>query len=471
MKKILFFVAVFLFLSIYASASSYKFVWDESSTLIEVPLNGNVLNYTSIPKATLYKDGQLLGDSEINYITTGDWLFLLTDVDTTKVGDYQVWYKAVETKYKPGQCQGYKVLVTFRVKDLEAPVILEYPPQLTHRIGADKPNYKDYIRASDNSGEYQLLVYDEEVDYHTPGSYKVKITATDGFQSTEVSISLLVEDSLGPIITFLGENNTIRLTVGDAISLKSYFKAVDSVDGDVTNTLSYPSFTTNKADDFPLRVTFSDHFGNESFIDIRIEIVNNADAEIILYQSSLVMDYLTNFQTYDFKANIKSATFGKADIRSDVLVRTSGLKNEVGKGYIQYYYESQNVSKEVECAIQLLSYQEPQLSTQNLTIEVGQKPNYKEFITITDPSDLLIASNLEIDDSGVDYTKAGTYPVVVSVCNSSGLSTTQTFYVTIQGKVSDVVDYKYILIGVLAIGFLGLLGYLIYTRKKADKLV
>ncbi|MDE7094962.1 MAG: hypothetical protein K2O23_00585, partial [Anaeroplasmataceae bacterium] len=225
-------------MSVRIYASSWCFVWDEATTTIDIPLGGNLQNYVNIPKAKLCKDGEVLEDAQISYITTGDWLYLLTDVDTRKVGSYQVWYKAVENKYKPGQCQGYKTLVTFNVVDLEKPIFISYPKSITYLIGSAKPKYEEQITATDNSGSCKVTVDDSLVDYERPGSYEVILRASDGRNITEQKIELLVEDPIGPVITFLGENNKIILTKGEEVKLQSYFKAIDKIDGDVTDSIS-----------------------------------------------------------------------------------------------------------------------------------------------------------------------------------------------------------------------------------------
>ena len=142
MKKLLC-LLIFLPLlsSIKANASNWKFIWDDTTTTIEIPLGDNLQSYIFTPKATLYRDGIPLEDAEIHYVRTGDWLYLLTDVDTHKEGEYFVWYKATEQKYKPGQCQGYKVLITFKVVDQTKPVILECPSEVTYWIGTPIPDY------------------------------------------------------------------------------------------------------------------------------------------------------------------------------------------------------------------------------------------------------------------------------------------------------------------------------------------
>ena len=147
-----------IFFGIEARADSFMFIWDEGTTFVTVPLNANINDYINNPKAKLYRNGQLLTDAIMHYNYNGDWLYLLTDVDTSKVGDYKVWYKISESKYKPGQCQGYKTLVTFHIVDDVAPIITDYLEVIDYVVGTDRPSYLDYISAYDNSGNCQVSI-------------------------------------------------------------------------------------------------------------------------------------------------------------------------------------------------------------------------------------------------------------------------------------------------------------------------
>ena len=44
-------------------ADSFRFVWTEGSTYIEVPLNANIYDYVNKPKAELYRNNILLNDT------------------------------------------------------------------------------------------------------------------------------------------------------------------------------------------------------------------------------------------------------------------------------------------------------------------------------------------------------------------------------------------------------------------------
>ncbi|MDE6408167.1 MAG: hypothetical protein K2K48_05375 [Anaeroplasmataceae bacterium] len=468
-KKILFLLILLFFIGVKVHASSWSFIWDEETTTVEVPLGGNLQNYISKPKAKLYRDGQVLEDAQISYITTGDWLYLLTDVDTRKVGSYQVWYKAVENKYKPGQCQGYKTLVTFNVVDLEKPVFIEYPKAITYLIGSAKPKYEEQITATDNSGNCKVIIDDTLVDYETPGVYTITLRASDGRNITEQFVDVIVEDPIGPIITFLGENNRILLTKGEEAKLQTYFKAIDKVDGDVTDSISYSYFSTDIAQSFDLEVTFSDKNMNTSSMIVKIDIVDKDEASIELYKSILILEYNQNVEQALLE-NLKSAYLGKTNISHDVVIHCEHIKNEVGSYVVSYEYTNQDKVGKVECEVKLLSNAAPILLVENINVQLNGKVNILDQIQVFDPSDPNITSKVEYDDSLVDYSKEGTYPVRITVTNSSNLSTSETLYITVYDNSNAIeaagnIFLIPILIGICLIGS-GIVVFLYFKKKR-----
>lgn len=461
---------MFIFIGVQVDAATYQFRWEEGTTYVEVPLGSNIQNYIHIPKANLYKDGVVLSDAEIDYITTGDWLYLLTDVDTTKVGQYQVWYKAVEQKYKPGQCTGYKALVTFDVIDMEKPIFMDYPSMITYSIGSSKPNYESRVWIEDNSGSYDLKIDDSMVEYDRPGTYIVIYKVTDGRNVTTLEVPLQVIDSDGPIITFLGENDHLILSKNSTPSLKDYFKAIDKIDGDVTSSIHYEPFSTEEEKSFPLTVTFYDLNHNETSVVIQIDIIDDSVPLIELYQTNLILDWKDNLEEC-FKKNIKRALLGKQDISLDISIDVGSLVREVGTYTITYQYQKNGKECTSVCEVTLLSTQAPVILVENITTEPGKRCNIGDYIQVKDESDPQILNMLQYDDSSVDYTKEGTYSVLVTATNSSGLTTSETLYVTVVSpKSSERGNLPYtilfpmlILFGLLIVGC-GI--YLILKKKK-----
>lgn len=466
--KILLFLLAFFCISLRVSASNWYFLWDEETTTIEVPLGGNLQNYISKPKAKLYRDGVFLEDAQINYITTGDWLYLLTDVDTNKVGTYQVWYKAVESKYKPGQCQGYKTLVSFHVVDLEKPVFIEYPDSISYLIGSEKPKYEEQITARDNSGNCNISVDDSLVDYEHPGTYLVTFRASDSRNIAELSVKLYVEDPIGPIITFLGENNRIVLTKGEEVRLEQYFKAVDTIDGDVTDSISYSNFSTEIEQSIELEVSFFDRNKNKSSMIVYVDIIDRDEIEIKLYKPILILEYTQNIEEALLE-NLKSAYLGKTNIKNEVVINCKTIKNEVGSYIASYSFTHKDKVEYVECEVKLLSTVAPILLVENINVEKNHKVDFSKLVQVSDPSDPDISSKVEIDDSLVDYTKEGTYPVRITVTNSSNLSSADTLYITVTSKNSiesaSNIFYPIVFISIVLIGG-GIACYFFIKKKK-----
>ena len=473
MRKVGLILLIIFVFCLQVEASTWLFVWDEETTTIEIPLGSTLQNYIHIPKAKLLKDQKELTDAKIEYIPTGDWLYLLTDVDTSKVGEYQVWYKAVETKYRPGQCQGYKTLITFKVVDKEPPEIVSYPKSLKYLIGQELPNYKSKIVAVDNSNTCEIIIDDSSVLYDIPGKYPVYIQANDGYNITMVEIDLEVEDPIGPIITFKGDNNHIILAKGEMPDIINYFTAYDQIDGDVTHSIQYPKFDTSKEGIFDLEVSFKDNQGNQSIILVTVEIVNQDEIEIELFHQELILEYNKDI-TDSLKNNIKKALYGKKDICNVISIDASNIKPEVGSYKVRYCFSENEKSKVVECEVKLLAVTPPVLLVQNISIPIGQKPNYLDYITVQDPSDTQVSSKIQWNDSLVDYTKEGTYLVNVSVVNSSNLSTTETIIVSIYAEnQKESFDFKLTLFcicfGSITLITLGLIVFMKYRKRKETK--
>ncbi len=469
MKKIIFILSLFLFFTINVSADSYKFIWDEKTLTIDVKLNDNINKYIYTPKAELYKDGVKLENTKITYLYQGDWLYLLTDVDTSKVGKYQVWYKVQEHNYQPGQCSGYKTLVTFNVVDTEKPKFIEYKDEINYLIGGEKPKYDTLFTATDNSGNCKITFDESLIDYNTPGEYILTVTASDGFLTETKKTKIIVNDSIGPVITFLGENNKIILTKGEEVSLQKYFKAIDKVDGDVTSSISYNDFTTLEAKTFNLEVSFTDNNKNVTTTYVLIEIVDKDEISIELFNTCLVLDYKVDVNLA-LKNNIKNAYLGQKHIEDKIIINTNNIKNEVGSYMVTYSYKIDDKEKVINCEVKLLSSAYPILLVENISINVNQTINILDYITVSDESDKLIKDKIEYDDSLVDYSKEGVYPIKVTVTNTSNLSSTDTIYITIKEKeTKESFNISFIII--ITIGAItgGLIIFLLYLiRKKSN---
>lgn len=467
MKKIWITLSLFLLFGCgyAANAASWKFVWDEGSTYIQVPLNANILSYTEIPQAHLYQNDRLLSDAQIIYDSTGDWLYFLTDVDTTKSGIYQVWYKASELKYQPGQCFGYKTLVTFEVIDMEAPVFSVCPDEFLYYIGQEIPDYLSRIQVTDNNKDLMVSVDDSQVDYTKVGKYELLIFANDGNNLVSKKVVVCVEDRQGPDIEFLGENNTIVLQKNEEVRLTKYFKVTDHLDGDITHRLTYPPFSTDLVRSFYLTVSCEDSDGNTDSMEVWVEIVDTEVLQLELYESELFLDYRSEPDETLFLNNVCKAYEGSVNRIFEVQVDFSSLKNKVGKYRITYFLNSNEKTVEKECIVNMISYQKPVIEAQNWEMTLGDSYSFSEMIRAKDDSDENISDKIQIDDSQINFQQEGTYPVYISVTNSSGQTAEKTVYLTITSKKKNTKVGYLVFLGVAVLFFL----YWRYQRFQRKK--
>ena len=251
----------------------------------------------------------------------------------------------------------------------------------------------------------------------------------------------------------------------------SYFKAIDKTDGDVTDSISYPDFSTDEEQSFELEVSFSDKNQNISKIKVWIEIVDQDEIVIELYKSTLLLEFNSNFEEAILN-NIKRATHGNINIFDEIKIDSAKLENKVGSYKVFYLYQQQDKFKKIECEVKVLASQAPVLLVENITTKLNEKVNILSYIIVQDPSDEEIDRKVEYDDSLVDYTKPGVYPVRISVTNSSGLSTSETLLVTVfedtQSKWEQVQPIYYLPIVLGSLGIIGGIVLFLYIKKKRN---
>ena len=190
---------------------------------------------------------------------------------------------------------------------------------------------------------------------------------------------------------------------------------------------------------------------------IVLEVVNSKELVLSLLSDELVLDYTGSYDDSFFKQNIQTSTYGTDNLLEEVEVDLSALKKKVGTYTIWYSIDHANQQKEVSCKVVLLSYEKPILEVSEINIPLGESLSYLDYIFVSDASDDEILKTLVIDDGKVDYTKEGRYQVMASVTNSSGLTTTKYFVLTIEksSESDDVVKWGLLGVGLVLVCYLG----------------
>ena len=425
------FIAVVVLLLSYVNtfAATWNFIWE--NTYVKIPVGDALYDYSNVPTATLYKDGEALTDAKITYSRDGDWLYYLKDVNTSKVGIYKVWYKAGEyDKYKPGTCTGYKALITFEVYDNISPQVNIISDVINiERLSIDSSELDSYLLSnvivSDNYSTNIETTVSHSIDINTIGLYECKVLATDesgNITRDKFLVNVYYDDF--PSLSCTNSDNVIYVNLDDKIDLKDYIKAYDRLDGDITDKILYDKIDSSYIHDY----------------DTNIYVTNSSELTSILPVHIYIIDDVSPV-------------------------------NKVGVYDVTYYYSDGFNSVEKTMNIRMLSYEAPKIIVEDISIKKNSNIDLRNYITIYDESDSYAKETLVIDDSQVDYKADGTYYVTVSCHNTSGLYSEKKFIVYIE---SDLINSNNIglfitlmvLLGLIIISLVIVLVIFIIKRKK-----
>lgn len=477
MKKILIFVSLlfsFTILSINIKAATWKMEW--INTVVRIPVGEELSLYKDKPKAFLYKDGILVSEANITYSQEGDWLYFLKEVDTQRVGEYKVWYKAYENgKYSPGTCTGYKSLITFIVEDTIAPEIKIITDELAIRRGSEsvdslKERLINNVNVTDNYSDFSI-VFDHNIDLSNVGRYEVLVTARDKSKNlTKDEFYVNVFEDREPILTYLNSGSPIKIPYNSKPDLSIYFTAYDILDGDISNKIKYPMIDTSIIGNQECDISVTNSAGLTTTQTLNIMIVDDEEPVINLTAHTVILDYKEDFTKFDFNKYIKNIK-DNLDINYDNLSIYHNLENKVGSYQIWYEYFDGIYTVEDSIDVKLVSYTKPKILVNDIVTSINNNVNILDYLEITDESDSNIMDKISIDDSNVDYSKEGIYYVDIYVVNSSGLSNTAKVKLIVKNESifqEDNIPFLVIIIA-LSVVVLGCSGFMVYyfvSRKR-----
>lgn len=439
MKKLIvlliLFMAFFISIESFALDKSYRFVW--SSTYVEVPLYQDLDDYKYIPEATLYIDGIKKNDAIISINPDGDWLYLLDDVDVSKVGEYKVWYKASESRYKPGTCTGYKALVTFKVVDTIKPQVYPLEDNISFPQGTTitKELLLGYFKGTDNYSKALDFSFNGiSFDSSVVGDYNATITVTDEAKNyTTLSFNINIYNKEAPKIKFTGANNHLSIQKDEKIDIRAYFEITDDFDKNIASKAIFPVIDTSVLGEIEYVVSVTDSSDSQTTYTITVEIVDEIIPVIELHQYEKTENYLAA-DSFDFMSYVKSLTDNNKILDNSLVKYDTNIESKVGLFYVNYYYFDEGGNKATATlAINLVSFKGPKITIDQskTTIKQGQKLNIDELVTVEDDSDPLVEESLVIT-GGTDFSEIGTYTLEAYAINSSGVATTKSFYVYVE---------------------------------------
>ena len=459
-------------------AKAYSYRWD--NTTVKIRVGSSIEDYKEIPRAKLYVDGILMSDAKITYDRKGDFLYYLKDVNTNVCGTYYVWYKAYENdKYRPGTCTNYRAKIKFDVIDDTSPEIRSLRETLNIQKGTVNNNdelkelLKSNIYTKDNYSIVDLSFNEYEVNLSQLGLYKIYAYAKD--ESLNVSMAtfnLNIYDNNYPTLTCVNGDNIIYFNVGTQPSLKDLFVAYDKYDGDISSRIIFPKIDTSIIQEKEYTISVSNSSGNITNLDILVSIIDDIEPTITPIEENVIINYKTDFDDFDFKSLVKIEDNLEIDYDNLKYTFDKPLENKVGVYNIYYEYTDNYFICNTNIKLTLLSFDKPYIITDDVVINVNNKVDLLDYITVYDESDPNVKDNLVIDDTNVNYSESGTYYADVSCMNSSGEKTIQKLNIIIKnGNDIDNKTRPYIItiivLIILIIGILTIIGiFYVHKRKK-----
>lgn len=388
------------------------------------------------------------------------------NINVNQIGKYECKIVAVDSS-------GKKSELIFFVKvygDLN-------PPRITQEIDYIRIKRKSsydlsrYFSIDDDNGKVSYEFF-HQIDIQLIGFYECKLVAKDSKGNISVhSFTVEVYDDIAPTITFLGQGKELNLYLNQEVNVKSFFKAYDDIDGDITMDLIFPPLDKKTPKVIDYKVSVSDYAGNLSELIIKLNIIDDIVPEIILNNEAITLNFgfdIESFSPFDY---VKSFTDNNLILEKELINITSNLSNKVGEYYILYSY-SDNVNTVMkEMKVTVLSTKAPTIIPQTICIKENEIIDLYTLIEVYDESDSFVKNTLVIDDSGVDYSKAGKYQASAYAINTSGLSSIVNFYIVVEednlfnNDIFKIVSIS--LVGLLC----GSLGIIYYKKNKNAKIV
>lgn len=465
------FMFIFFIMNAYAS-STFNYVW--TNTKITIPVYSSINDYKDIPKATLYRDGIVLSDANITYNQEGDWLYYMKNVNTSKVGEYKVWYKAYDDKYIPGTCTDYKALITFYVRDLESPSLKIINEELYVRRGNDY-DLNNNIVVKDNYCKDLNVTFNHNIDFNTLGEYDVNVVVKDddGNHVNGYFKTIIYDNLVEPIISMNSIGDEISIPLNKSFDLKQYFSAYDINDGDITDKIKYPNIKNDQLGDYTYNLSVTNSAGITTYYAFLVHVIDDEEPVLILSNHSIRLDYKTDFSSFDFMKYIKELS-DNVDIDYDNLSITHNLDNKVGNYYINYKYFDGIFCVSDSIDVSLISYCAPKIYVSNIAIKENENINLMDYIIIEDESDENILESVIINDNEVDYDNEGTYYATVFCINSSGLSSDAKFKIIVESdslfsKSNIGISISFFVILIILIGLSTFIIIYVYKKKKKIK--
>lgn len=253
------------------------------------------------------------------------------------------------------------------------------------------------------------VTYATSPDFSTPGNQVVSLLLTDTSNNkTELSANL----------TLLDIKKTVQMEAGTPLINVNEFRNTMDYNLSYVTDMSKLDLSKPAVHDIKIKA-------DNSIINCQLEVTDTTpptgqgvNKEAWVGDILVADDFVRNVQdispvTVSFKNNPDTARVGTFDIVI-LLKDTSGNIAEV---ISTVTIKADTIAPVITGAL-------------DRTVYIGEKVSYKTNVTVTDNRDQEIA--LEVDNSQVNLSKPGTYPVIYSAQDSSGNKTKKNITITVK---------------------------------------
>ena len=266
---------------------------------------------------------------------------------------------------------------------------------------------------------------DKKVKYGVPGEYKATCSVEDAAgNKTKQKILVKISDVTAPSLILLKNSITLKDTDKKA-NFRAYVSAYDSVDGNLTDKIKVSRKKVKYGRPGTYQATYSvtDQAGNKTKKKIDVIIKDVTPPTITLPSESISLK--DSDKSADYKKGVRAYDGVEGDLTNKIKVKDSRVKyGKPGKYKVRFTVSDSvgnKTAKTMDVNVKDTTNPVIKLSQSTFSLEIGEsKPNYKYYASASDSFDGDISSSITVDDSGVNYSRSGSYSVYFSAADKAG---------------------------------------------------
>jgi hypothetical protein len=449
-------------------AQSNKFVWNIEE--ITIPLNSNFNSYLNQFEPKFYYNGKIT-NQEVT-VTLDPLYYGSLAVDTSKPCDKQVALLA----YVSGYTNFERKSIIAHIKDEENPDIINIK-ELVFDYGEEFTPSNYFLIKDNDILDKNTILYDYNVsELSVVGSHKITVSASDvSGNHTVKTYDYVVRDLSKPLINV---SSVIEIEYGNSLfDIKDFANAFDSLDGDITSSISQTGLDVFKLGNQKIKIEVTDSSGNTSTVTKEVKVVDLRAPILELSTYKTIID-INNAKDIDFKSYISNFSDDTTELTiDDVKIDLEDFSYTIGSHYI-YYYLFDNANNYIKRVLEVdIRFCEPPIiEADDLTFNKGETFDLRKYIKVSSKYDNNVNNNYYLDEHILNREVPGTYEIIINAMDYAGNEAEKKIYVTIknpedsiENKSLNAYNFLYnnkIIILVLIFIIFGVITYMIKKKNK-----